>query len=49
MGSGGTQELGTPQWGRRSQVGATGQDWIGDPLAPWAGFEGPEGGTSGES
>ena len=46
--SGGAQEQGTPQWGRREE-GATGQGWIGDPLAPWAGFEGLEGGTGGGS
>lgn len=49
MGSGGAQEQGTPQWGRRREEGAKGQDWIGDPLAPWAGCEGLEGGTGGGS
>lgn len=49
MGSGGAREQGTPQWGRRREEGTTGQDRIGDPLAPWAGFEGPEGGTGGGS
>lgn len=49
MGSGGTLEQGTPQWGRRTKEGATGQDWIRDPLDPWAGFEGPESSTGGGS